>query len=274
MCCGRFTAILLRVNHSKRRRKQLRGLFPDETVTNRTTTTTPDPSIFDYMIMEEMTYRNDDAVPGFAAGIIAERTRIARDLHDTLLQSLAGLAFQIGGLSKSATSELSKRQLQKLRTEADECLREARRAICNLRDVESESLDLAAELKVSGERLSAETMSRFDFSVEGERRSIPFELGEHLMRIGTEAITNAARHSCAEQIKVRVLYGADSIGLQICDNGNGFNLQRASAGSSHFGLRTMRERAERIRASIIIASEVMHGTSVDVMVPNPVRETL
>jgi len=250
------------------RRKQPRGLFPDETVTNRTTTTTPDSRIFDYMIMEKMTYRNNDVVPGFAAGIVTERTRIARDLHDTLLQSLAALAFQIGGLSKVATSELSKRQLQKLRTQANECLREARQAVFNLRDVESETLDLAARLKASGERLSAETVPRFDFSVEGEHRSIPFELGEQLLRIGIEAISNAARHSCAEQIKVRLRYGADSIGLQVWDNGNGFNIERASAMSSHFGLRTMRERAEWIRASISIASGVMHGTSVHVTVPN------
>jgi signal transduction histidine kinase len=225
------------------------------------------------MVMEERTHRNNDATPGFMAGIVTERTRIARDLHDTLLQSLAGLAFQIGGLSKVATSESSKRQLRSLRSLADECLREARQAICDLRDMGSESLDLAAELKVSGERLSAETPPRFNFSVEGEHRLIPFELGEQLLRIGTEAIANAARHSCAEQIQVRLRYGADSIKLQVCDNGNGFNLERASAMSSHFGLRTMRERAARIHASIIIASEVMHGTSVHVTAPNPARET-
>jgi signal transduction histidine kinase len=242
-------------------------------VTNSRTTTTLESCIFDYMIMEELTHRNNDAIPGFRAGMLTERTRIARDLHDTLLQSLAALAFQIGGLSKVATSELSKRQLRSLRAQAGECLREARQAICNLRAGESESLDLAAELKVSGERLSAETAPRFDFSVEGEHRSIPFELGEQLLRIGTEAIANAARHSCAEQIQVRLRYGAGSIRLQVCDNGNGFNLDHASAMSSHFGLRTMRERAERIRASIIIASELTHGTSVLVTVPDPVRKT-
>ena len=240
-------------------------------VTNSRTTTTLESCTFDYMIMVERTHHNN-AIPGFRAGILTERTRIARDLHDTLLQSLAGLAFQIGGLAKVATSELTKRQLHGLRTQAHECLREARQAICNLRDMESESLDLAAELKLSGERLNAETAPRFDFSVEGERRSIPFELGEQLLRIGTEAIANAARHSSAEQIQVRLRYGADSIGVQVCDNGNGFNLDRASAISSHFGLRTMRERAERIRASIIIASELTHGTSVLVTAPDPVRE--
>lgn len=226
------------------------------------------------MIMEERTHRNNDAIPGFRAGMVTERTRIARDLHDTLLQNLAGLAFQIGGLAKVATSELTKRQLHGLRTQANECLREARQAICNLRDGELERLDLAAGLKVSGERLSAETAPRFDFSVEGEHRSLPIELGEQLLRIGTEAIANAARHSCAEQIQVRLRYGADSVRLQVCDNGSGFNLDSAAAIPSHFGLRTMRERAEQIRASIVIASELTHGTSVLVTAPDPVRETL
>jgi signal transduction histidine kinase len=238
-------------------------------VTDGTTTATPYSCIFDYMITEEIADRLEEDLSGFVAGAVAERTRIARDLHDTLLQRLAGLAFQIGGLSKLVTSEAAKRQLRRLRAEADECLREARHAVCNIRDVASESLDLAAELKESGERLSAQAAPRLDFSVEGEYRRIPTELGEQLLRIGTEAIANAAHHSCAEQIRVRLSYGTDSIGLQVSDDGSGFSLDGASSVAGHFGLITMRERAAQIRATINIASELRHGTSVQVTVPNP-----
>jgi signal transduction histidine kinase len=207
----------------------------------------------------------EDEMTGFMAGMAAERTRMARDLHDTLLQSLAGLALQIGGLSKVVTSESGKRHLRRLRAQADECLREAREAIWNMRKAGSQSLDLAAELRASGERLNA-----VDFSVEGKPKCIPINLGEHLLRIGREAMTNAARHSRAERVRVRLGYGTDSIHLQVVDNGRGFNLDEGRPG--HFGLTGMRERTERIQGSIAITSELSHGTSVHVTVSNP-RDT-
>jgi signal transduction histidine kinase len=212
---------------------------------------------------EKTTNRYREHAPGFIAGVVTERARIGRDLHDTLLQSLAGLAFEISGLAKVVRSEADKRKLEQLRAQADACLREARQAVCNIREFESESLDLAAELRRSCERLSAEV----DFSVEGERRQIPSGIGEHLLRIGKEAMANAAQHSCAEQIRVGLSYRADSIGLEISDNGNGFNPGQPSSASGHFGLRTMRERAQQIRASITIVSNLTRGTRVQVTVP-------
>lgn len=225
------------------------------------------------MMEHQITHSNRNDIPSFMAGMVTERTRIARDLHDTLLQSLAGLALQIGGLSKAAISESDKRKLQTLRTDAEECLREAREAVWNIRRVESESLDLASELKASGERLSAETASRIDFSMEGKHQRIPTELGEHLLRIGTEAMANAAHHARAGKIQVRLTYADDSIRLRIRDDGNGFKLHDPSSNPGHFGLRTMRERAEQIRASITIASELTRGTSVQVTVPNPAEKS-
>jgi signal transduction histidine kinase len=217
------------------------------------------------MQAEKIAIRYPDHTPGFIAGAVTERARIGRDLHDTLLQSLAGLAFEISGLAKVASSISDKRKLHQLRAQADACLREARQAVCNIREFESESLDLAAELRRSGERLSAQV----DFSVEGAHRQIPSGIGEHLLRIGKEAMANAAHHSCAEQIRVRLSFGADSIGLKISDNGNGFDPEQASSASAHFGLRTMRERAQQIRASITIVSNLTRGTCVQITVPNP-----
>jgi signal transduction histidine kinase len=233
-------------------------------VTESTTTATPSSGKVDYMMQQEkIASRYPDHTPTFIAGVLTERARIGRDLHDTLLQSLAGLAFEIAGVAKIVRSESDKKKLQQLRAQAHACLREARQAVCNIREFESESLDLAAELRRSGERLSTEV----DFSVEGVRRQITSGLGEHLLRIGKEAMANAARHSCAEQIRVRLNYGADSIGLEISDNGNGFDPEQALSASGHFGLRTMRERAQQIRASITIVSNLTRGTRVQVTVP-------
>ena len=146
-------------------------------------------------------------------------------------------------------------------------MREARQAVWNLRSLESESVDLATELRESGERLSAGKVARFNFIVEGEPRRIPLDLREHLLRIGREGISNAARHAHADQIEVRLTYRTDTIQLRISDNGRGFNLDDASALPGHFGLVTMRERAEQIRASIVISSEVRRGTCIEVTVP-------
>jgi signal transduction histidine kinase len=204
----------------------------------------------------------------FATGVLAERDRVARDLHDTLLQSLSGLRMQIAALSKVATSDLCNERLVMVQAQADECLREAREAVWDIREAKSESLDLVAALKESGQRLNAEPASRFDFAVEGHPRPIPVDLGEQLLRIGREAITNASKHSCAEQIRVRLRYGTDSIRLQICDDGHGFNPERVSSAPGHYGLTTMRERAEQIDASISIFSDLARGTSVQVTVPH------
>lgn len=207
-------------------------------------------------------------MPSFSAGMSAERRRIARELHDTLLQSLAALAFQISGLSKAVHLPEYKSGLNVICTEAEECLREARQAIANIRKAESKNFDLAAEFAASGRWLmGAEKPPSLHLDVKGQPRLLPVGLGEELLRIGREAITNASKHSCAEQIYVRLNYGTDSIGLQISDDGHGFNPSRASV-SGHFGLLSMRERAEQIHASIVISSDVTRGTSVQVTVPN------
>ena len=216
-------------------------------------------------MMKDRTAQCD--MSGFSAGMLTERNRIARELHDTLLQSLAGLVLQISGLSKGVNRKRHK-QLDLIRTEAEECLREARQAIADLRDDASEHFDLAAEFAASNRWLmGADKPPRLLFAVEGQPRLLPVRLGEQLLRIGREAVTNASKHSCAEQISVRLSYGADSIGLHIYDNGHGFNPNRASAVSGHFGLGSMRERAEQIQASIVISSEITRGTSVQVTVP-------
>ena len=199
---------------------------------------------------------------------LRERTRIAQDLHDTLLQNIAGLCLQIGGLSKIviASPESAKERLRDLRQQGEECLREARQAVWNIRSLESETVDLATELKESVERLTAGTQVRFQFRVEGEAQSITPDLREHLLRIGREAIINAVRHAHAEEIEVRVVFKANSLQLRIADNGRGFNLDEAAELSGHFGLTTMRERAREINAKIAISSALNCGTSIELNV--------
>jgi signal transduction histidine kinase len=170
----------------------------------------------------------------------------------------------------TAEPELAKERLRGLSGQAEECLREAREAVWNLHSLDVESLDLATELKESGERLSAGKAAQFSFCVEGEPRRLNLDLREHLLRIGREAIANSARHAKAEHIEVRLTFETNAIRLRISDDGQGFNLDDASALPGHFGLTTMRERAEQIRALIVISSEIGRGTCIEVTVPSPV----
>src|SRR6202043_343464 len=121
-------------------------------------------------------------------------------------------------------------------------------AVWNIRSLQSESLDLATELRESGERLTSQTRTRFIFCVEGEPRRIALDLREQVLRIGTEAIANSARHAHADTIEVRISFEAKGMRLRITDDGRGFNADSASA-PGHFGLTTMRERAQEIGAS-------------------------
>jgi signal transduction histidine kinase len=196
-----------------------------------------------------------------------ERTRIAQELHDTLLQNIAGLCLQIGGLSKIVTAapESAQARLKGLRQQGEECLREARKAVWNIRSLESESLDLATELRESGERLTSQTSTRFIFCVDGEPRRIALDVREQVLRIGTEAIANSVRHAHADAIEVQLSFEARGMRLRISDNGRGFTVDGASA-PGHFGLATMRERTQEIGASIAISSEPERGTCIEVAI--------
>ena len=199
---------------------------------------------------------------------LKERTRIAQDLHDTLLQNIAGLCLQIGGLSKLVVSapDLVRERLKDVRQQGEECLREARQAVWNIRSLESESGDLAVQLRDSGERLTAGTQIQLRFRLEGEPREIPLELRDHLLRIGREAIINAVRHAEANEIEVRINFERHRVTVTVSDDGKGFDPASVAGLTGHFGLATIRERAEEIKAKVRLSSAPECGTSIAVTV--------
>ena len=199
---------------------------------------------------------------------LRERTRIAQDLHDTLLQNIAGLCLQIGALYKVAATapDSAREQLRELRRQGEECLREARQAVWDIRSFESSGADLISKLQESGEQLTRGTPTRFHIKVTGQSHILPLILHEQLLRIGREAIINAVHHANAECIHVYIVFEASLLQLTISDNGCGFELDEAASLSGHFGLITMRERAKKSGATIIISSAPGKGTSVQTTV--------
>jgi signal transduction histidine kinase len=199
-------------------------------------------------------------------GRLSERTRIARELHDTLLQSLAGVSLQLEGISKKVLSAPSDAvsQIRFVREQVDTCFREARLKVWELRSPELEVRGLLAMLRAFVERVNPAGRISCEFSVTGKPRACPPEIEEELFRIAQEAVNNAIRHADPTKIRVLVAYEGSGLRLQISDNGCGFDLETGRRREGHWGLKNMQDRAAQIGATYNISSVAEHGTDVEV----------
>jgi signal transduction histidine kinase len=200
---------------------------------------------------------------------LAERTRIARDLHDGLLQSLAGVSLQLHGIAKTAATapEKTPSQVDKIRQQVDAAFREARSKVYDLRSPAVEGQGLTEALSEFIERLGPTATARCTLHVTGEPLLCTPEIREELLRIAEEAANNANRHSQAKEIRITVEYSAKSVNLSISDDGCGFHLEEGIAKTGHWGLKNMPERAAQIRGKCVITSAPGQGTKIEVHVP-------
>jgi signal transduction histidine kinase len=202
------------------------------------------------------------------AAVLAERTRMSRELHDTLAQGFAGIAIHLDAaaacLPKGA-QEL-RAHLGLARALVRESLAEARRAVLDLRPHALEHADLAAALSDMAVRLGTE--SPIHVEVTGASRLLPSAVETHLLRIAQEAVTNALRHAGAREIRVHLDFGADHVSLRIQDDGRGFAVTpTAPSTTGHMGLVGIRERAVRMGGHLTVHSQAGAGTEVVVEVP-------
>jgi signal transduction histidine kinase len=202
--------------------------------------------------------------------VLGERVRVSREIHDTLLQSLVGLALQldvIGG-DVEAPASARRERFVALRKQVQEYIREARQSILNLRSPRLENSDLVGALREAGEHIVSGHPLRFDFSVSGTPRHCSVRVAEQLLRIGREAVSNATRHAQAHEVRMQLAYEPETIVLRVSDDGHGFDAaQTVAARSQHYGLLSMRERAEDLGGAIHIASGSDRGTCVTASVP-------
>jgi signal transduction histidine kinase len=200
---------------------------------------------------------------------LAERTRIARDLHDGLLQSLAGVSLQLHGIAKTAaaTPEKTPPQIEKIRQQVDAAFREARSKVYNLRSPAVEGKGLTEALGDFIERLGPTATARYTLHVTGEPLFCTPEIREELLRIAEEAANNANRHAGAKEIRIAVEYSGKSLKLSISDDGAGFHLEEGLAKTGHWGLKNMQERATQLRGKCSITSAPGQGTKIEVQVP-------
>jgi signal transduction histidine kinase len=213
--------------------------------------------------------------------VLGERVRLSRELHDTLLQSLVGVALEFDAVSKSleASPATARERVIKIREQVEEYIREARRSIWSLRSPALETGDLIDALRDAAARAKAGHDIAFTFEQQGDQRRLSSQIEHQLLRIGQEALLNAVRHSGATAISLRLQYDPDTVSLVISDNGHGFDVARSGEGTTdHYGLMTMHERAEQAGGRLTLTSAPGRGTTVEAVVPTrqepDVREAL
>ena len=194
-------------------------------------------------------------------GADEERTRIARDLHDRIGQSLAYLAFELDRIvSNENRGEQVTGSLEQLREDVRGVIREVRDTLYDLRTDVSENQDMAATLEAYVGRVRDRSGMAIDVYCDRNSR-LPILQEREMWRIAQEALTNVERHSAASQVRVLWRCNGESAALEVTDNGHGFPIGRAGRLDS-YGLLGMRERASSIGATLEITSHVGKGTRV------------
>jgi signal transduction histidine kinase/ligand-binding sensor domain-containing protein len=202
---------------------------------------------------------------------IAERERIARELHDTLLQGFQGLLLRFQAAADTIPADHSARLKMNIAMDlAEAVLCEGRDRVKDLRKAQP-SGGLAKDLSLAAARLVVEPAVAHVLEI-GQARSLHPKVQEEACRIGEEAIANAARHAEATLIEVNIVYAHNQLRLSIVDNGRGLDPDIVHQGqrTGHFGLAGMRERAEQIKGEITISNRQGAGAQISLAVPSAV----
>jgi signal transduction histidine kinase/ligand-binding sensor domain-containing protein len=208
---------------------------------------------------------------------VSERTRIARDLHDTLLQSFQGLLLRFQSASKllPARPEEAKQRLDNAIDQAAAAITEGRDAVQGLRASATETNNLANGIIAIAEELTEASSSvdapAIDVQVEGAPRNLNPVVRDEACRIAGEALRNAFRHAQAQRITVEIRYDKRQFRLRVHDDGKGLDeetIQRQPAG--HFGVRGMHERSEVIGGRLEVWSRPDSGTEVELSIPGAI----
>jgi signal transduction histidine kinase/ligand-binding sensor domain-containing protein len=204
--------------------------------------------------------------------VLAERARLAREIHDTLAQGFVGISSQLDAVSMCMPNQndQARRYLDLARKMARHSLTEARRSVMDLRASALEGQDLAAALQSGTAQWTAGSNVEVSLDISGPENPLSQDMEQHLLRIAQEAVTNVLKHAGASRIWVKLHREARKIYLRIVDNGRGFEQKDVFADlGGHFGLIGMRERAERLGGELHLKSRPGEGTQVEVTVPLP-----
>jgi signal transduction histidine kinase/ligand-binding sensor domain-containing protein len=204
--------------------------------------------------------------------VMAERNRIAREIHDTLAQGYVGISVQLevmGELLRHNRGEAAAKHLKLTQGYVREGLDDARKSIWALRSQDAGEQTLPVRLRRLVEKANGRSLAA-SLEVHGAYRALSPDAEKELLRIGQEAIHNVEKHAMASRMSVRLEYDERLLALTVTDDGKGFQVERGkSAAEGHYGLTGMRERASLIHARIEIASKPGEGTTVRIEISAP-----
>jgi signal transduction histidine kinase len=205
---------------------------------------------------------------------VSERTRIARELHDTLLQSFHGLLlqFQTAAYLLPERPAEAREQLDGAIVHAANAITEGRNAVQSLRTSTVERNDLAVAIRILGEELARNPSAQpltFSVGVEGETRDLHPIARDEIFKVAAEALRNAYRHAHASRVEVEIRYNKQQLRLRVRDDGRGIDPAVLSGQEveGHYGLRGMSERATLIGGRVTVWSEAGAGTEVELVIP-------
>jgi signal transduction histidine kinase len=203
---------------------------------------------------------------------LAERTRIAQELHDTLLQGFLSASMQLHVADDQLPADSpAKPLMRRVLTLMARVIDEGRNAVRGLRSADDVSCDLGQVFSRVAQELVVQQQVDFRVVMEGLPRALHPVIRDEVYRIGRESLMNAFRHSRATKIEVEVDYSSSNLRILVRDNGCGIDPQVLRAGrDGHWGLPGMRERAEKVGAKLRLWSRVAAGTEVELTVPGHV----
>jgi signal transduction histidine kinase/ligand-binding sensor domain-containing protein len=197
----------------------------------------------------------------------SERERIARDLHDTLLQGIQALSFRMKRWAvDSAIPEVQQREIERVACQTDSIIVAGREKILELRQFAARTSELAEALTAVGSACSSEGGPSLRLATSGNPRPLKGRAYEELSNIGAEAIRNAYKHSGASVITLDLEYRRRALRMAVVDNGRGMRVDTETV-PPHYGLIGIRERAEVIDAELTIESAPDRGTTIRIIVP-------
>jgi signal transduction histidine kinase/ligand-binding sensor domain-containing protein len=204
---------------------------------------------------------------------VAERTRIARDFHDTLLQSFQGVLLKLAAVAYGISDNESQEKLEGVIAQARQAMAEGRDAVQGLRSSTVMTNDLARTIGAIGEELAHDPANgnnpEFRMQVQGESRDLPPLVRDEVYRLACEALRNAFRHARARRIEVGLRYDPRQLRLLVRDDGRGIDARVLDAGGAagHYGLPGMRERARLAGGELVVRSHLDSGTEVELTIP-------